>query len=167
MPPDPQTAPFNLTIDDPVWDDLLDQPAATVQQIWQQLRLVEPRLDAQRVEIILTDNDLVQQLNQAHRGKDAPTNILSFPYPPEQLIGVPVELLAEYPTGELYVASGVMVAEAAAAAKPLAHHFAHLILHGLLHLLGHDHETEAEAAVMEAIEIQLLAQLGIPNPYNG
>jgi ssRNA-specific RNase YbeY (16S rRNA maturation enzyme) len=68
MPPDPQTAPFNLTIDDPVWDDLLDQPAATVQQIWQQLRLVEPRLDAQRVEIILTDNDLVQQLNQSHRG---------------------------------------------------------------------------------------------------
>ena len=99
-----------------------------------------------------------QALNDNFRGKDKPTNILSFPAG---------ELAAaELPLGDLALCWPVACHEATEQHKPLHHHLAHLTVHGLLHLLGHDHEQDTEAARMEGLEIAILADLGIANPYH-
>ena len=99
-----------------------------------------------------------QALNDNFRGKDKPTNILSFPA--GQLAA------AELPLGDLALCWPVACQEATEQHKPLHHHLAHLTVHGLLHLLGHDHEQDTEAARMEGLEIAILADLGIANPYH-
>lgn len=112
--------------------------------------------------IALSSNAAVRRLNAAYRGKDAPTNVLSFPAP-EPASGVAVN---EPPAlGDVVIALETLRDEAAAAGIPPAHHFQHLLLHGVLHLMGYDHETDDEAARMEALETVLLARLDIPDPY--
>lgn len=105
--------------------------------------------------ILLTDDPAIRRLNRDFRGKDAPTNVLSFPAPanPEGYLG------------DIAMAHGVTVREAEAAGKRLSDHAVHLAVHGVLHLLGYDHETEAEAAIMEPLETAILAELGIADPY--
>ncbi len=98
-----------------------------------------------------------RELNANWRGKDYATNVLSFP--------ADVQIEDERWLGDLVLCAPVIAREAAEQGKPLRHHYAHLCLHGLLHLLGHDHQTDAEAEAMEAIEIKLLAGLGIADPY--
>ncbi len=97
-------------------------------------------------------------LNHQYRGKDKPTNVLSFPsdLPPD----IPVQQL-----GDLVICAPVVVAEAQEQGKPLDAHWAHLVVHGTLHLLGYDHEEDAEAEAMEALETQILLGLGFANPY--
>ena len=107
------------------------------------------------VVVLLTGDDAILDLNARFRGKDAPTNVLSFPAPES----------AAPALGDIALASGVMTREAQAQTKPLEAHVAHLALHGFLHLLGYDHENEAEAAMMEALETKLLADMGYPDPY--
>ncbi len=113
--------------------------------------------------IALSSDAAVRRLNAAYRGKDAPTNVLSFPAPapPQDLAGdgLPREL------GDIILAVETLHAEAAAAGIPPAHHFQHLLIHGVLHLIGYDHQTDAEAEAMEALETTLLARLGIADPY--
>jgi probable rRNA maturation factor len=98
------------------------------------------------------------ELNRQYRGRDYATNVLSFPaeLPP----GLNLPLL-----GDLAICAPVVTREAAEQGKPAAHHWAHLTIHGVLHLLGHDHIVEAEAEKMEALETRILAGLGIPDPY--
>lgn len=102
----------------------------------------------------------MRALNKRHRGLDRPTNVLSFPIgaaaPGE---GVPAML------GDVVLASGVVAREAAEQDKAVAAHLSHLVVHGVLHLLGYDHETDPEAERMEALEVQTLAALGLPDPY--
>jgi len=107
------------------------------------------------VTILLTDDDSVADLNQRFRGKAGPTNVLSFPAPtnPEDHLG------------DIALAYGVCAREAVEQGKPLALHLQHLVAHGVLHLLGYDHLTEAEAEEMETLERRLLAGLGVPDPY--
>ena len=107
------------------------------------------------VVILLTDDDTVRNLNDRFRGKDRPTNVLSFPAPEN----------ARPHLGDIVLAHGVCAAEARAQGKPFADHLSHLVIHGILHLMGHDHEADDEAEAMEAQERTLLAALGIPDPY--
>ena len=103
-----------------------------------------------------------QELNCAYRGKDYPTNVLSFPYdaPPIPLEDDETEYL-----GDLVICLPVMEREAAEQSKTATQHWAHLLIHGLLHLQGYDHITDDEAEEMEALETQILASLGFPDPY--
>jgi len=108
--------------------------------------------------IRLVDMDEGQSLNHTYRGKDYATNVLSFPadLPPE--LDLPL-------LGDLVVCVPVVAREAAEQHKPLNAHWAHMVIHGCLHLLGYDHIDDAEADEMEALERELLAQLGIADPY--
>ena len=115
-------------------------------------RLGAPRAGAPVV--MFTDDATMQALNGRFRGKDAPTNVLSFPAPQSE--GYPGDVALGYET---------CAREAQAAGKSLVHHAAHLALHGVLHLNGLDHQEEADAEAMEALEIAALAELGIADPY--
>ncbi len=110
------------------------------------------------VVVLLTDDETVRDLNARFRGKDRATNVLSFPAPP-----MPGQV--ENPLGDIVLAWGVCAAEAQAQGKSLESHLTHLVVHGVLHLLGRDHEVEAEAEAMEGEERAILARLGISDPY--
>jgi probable rRNA maturation factor len=105
--------------------------------------------------VLLADDEALRRLNREFRGKDKPTNVLSFP----------AAANPEGHLGDIAIAHGVAAAEAKAGAKSLADHAAHLTVHGVLHLLGHDHEREDEADAMERLETKILARLGIADPY--
>jgi len=134
-----------------------DLPDVTQFQRWLQAAIL-PFQDEAEVTIRIVDEQESQQLNLQYRGKDKATNVLSFPFqcPP----GIELPLL-----GDLVICAGVVSAEAAEQNKPLAAHWAHMVVHGCLHLLGFDHINDADAEQMEAEEIQILQQLGISNPY--
>ena len=107
------------------------------------------------VVVLLTDNAAVRDLNARFRDKDKPTNVLSFPAP---------ESAAPH-LGDILLAYGVCADEAVAQKKTLADHLSHLVVHGVLHLLGRDHEDDAEAEEMEAEEREILAGIGVADPY--
>ncbi|MXQ11879.1 rRNA maturation RNase YbeY [Microvirga makkahensis] len=109
--------------------------------------------------VMLTDDAHIRELNRTWRGKDKPTNVLSFPAPEQPGAAGPRHL------GDIALAYETLVRESEEESKELAHHFAHLIVHGVLHLLGYDHEVEEEAEIMEALEVKALASLGIADPY--
>ncbi len=115
------------------------------------------------VSLVLADNDTVRGLNRTYRGKDQATNVLSFAArendAPENPGGEP-ELL-----GDIVIAYEMTAEEARKEHKTLADHLSHLVVHGMLHLLGLDHQTDREASVMEDFEIKALEALGIANPY--
>lgn len=110
------------------------------------------------VVVRLVDSEESQVLNRDYRGMDKPTNVLSFPF--EVPEGVPIDHL-----GDLVVCVDVVEREAQEQQKTLADHFAHLVIHGVLHLMGYDHIEDAEAEEMEALEIELLQRIQVANPY--
>jgi len=106
------------------------------------------------ISVVLADNDFVQNLNKQYRGKNKPTNVLSFEN--------------EWPlAGDIVIAYGVTRDEVKAQKKTFAAHLAHLLTHGALHLQGYDHLTDRQAKKMESLEIKLMAKLGYKNPYEG
>jgi probable rRNA maturation factor len=113
------------------------------------------------VSLLFAGNAAVKTLNRTWRGKDKPTNVLSFPAPDAR----PVPRGEPRPIGDIVLAYGVVAREAREQRKTLADHTIHLLVHGALHLLDYDHETDREAEQMERREIRLLARLGIGNPY--
>ncbi len=104
------------------------------------------------VSIVLTDDAALRTLNRDWRKIDKPTNVLSFPGKAPLL-------------GDIVIAYETLAREAAAEGKPFAHHLAHLAVHGFLHLLGYDHETDSDADAMEALERDILSRLRVPDPY--
>jgi probable rRNA maturation factor len=119
------------------------------------------------LSVRLTSDDQVHALNAQWRGKDKPTNVLSFPMAEEEELEAAAKAGPELMLGDIILARGICVAEAADKGVPLESHAAHLMVHGTLHLLGYDHMDEGSAADMEAREVRALARIGISDPYEG
>jgi probable rRNA maturation factor len=113
--------------------------------------------------VMLTDDSGIRTLNNNWRGIDKPTNVLSFPALPPTGGGGPDD--APRMLGDIAIAYQTTRAEADDEQKPFDHHLSHLAVHGFLHLIGYDHEKDDDAEAMEALETEILAQLGIPDPY--
>ena len=112
------------------------------------------------ISIALGDDALLHRLNRAYRDQDKPTNVLAFPATDD-----PGGQVTPVPLGDVVVSFDTAAAEAAAAGKSLSDHVSHLVVHGVLHLLGYDHESEEEAAAMEGLETTLLDRLGVADPH--
>src|SRR5580692_2342832 len=115
--------------------------------------------------VMLTDDTGIRTLNSNWRGIDKPTNVLSFPALPPTGAGGPDD--APRMLGDIAIAYETTRREADDEQKPFDHHLSHLAVHGFLHLIGYDHETDNDAEAMETLEAEILAQLGIPDPYAG
>lgn len=126
------------------------------------LRHIDTKSDCE-IGIACVDNDESHKLNLEYRGKDKPTNVLSFPSDlPDEM----AEILDSFPIGDLVICIPVVLREAQEQNKIPLTHFTHMLVHGTLHLMGYDHETSDEDAdEMEALEIEILAKLGFENPY--
>jgi len=122
---------------------------------------VEGAPDAAEVSVLLTDDTAIRDLNRNWRGKDRPTNVLSFPAP------VPPGAAGPRHLGDIVLSFDTIRREAEDEGKTLRDHVLHLVVHGTLHLLGYDHEDETQAEVMENLEIQALARLDVRDPYEG
>ncbi|MDB5420198.1 MAG: hypothetical protein JWR59_145 [Brevundimonas sp.] len=146
---------IEVEIEADAWTDALPDAEAVVERA----ALAAQGGVAGDLVILLTDNEAVQVLNGRFRGKDKPTNVLSFPGGDMPMPGAPVHL------GDIVLAFCVCRDEAEAQGKSLANHLTHLVIHGVLHVLGRDHEDEVEAEAMEAEERVLLASLGVADPY--
>jgi probable rRNA maturation factor len=149
------SALIDISIESPRWADF---PAAE-QTVRGAIRaaLVEAEADGAEVSVVLADDARIRALNWSWLGKDKATNVLSFPSPGGPG-GEPRFL------GDIVLAFETIEREADTEGKPLAHHVAHLAVHGALHLLGYDHERDSEAEIMECRERFILAQLGIADP---
>ena len=144
---------IDVIVDDAGWDEA-EPAAAALAEIAAAAVLAHERSSERDVAVLLTGDARVAALNGAFRGKDAPTNVLSFPA---------AQGAAEL--GDIALALGVCAREAAEQGKTLGHHLQHLTAHGVLHLLGYDHESDVEAEAMEAKERAILAGLGVADPY--
>lgn len=160
-------AQIALSIDCPGWAAALPEAAALAREAIEAALEGAPVGPLAEVSVVLTDDAAQRALNREWRGKDAPTNVLSFPAlePAELAAGAAADPNRPALLGDVVLALETMQREAEAAGKTLADHAAHLLVHGVLHLLGYDHETEADAALMEPVETRILARLGVADPY--
>jgi probable rRNA maturation factor len=145
---------IDIEVEDAAWTSALSEAEALVRQA-AEAALASEGADGEGVTLLLADDAAVRELNARFRDKDAATNVLSFPAPPNP----------ERHLGDVALAFGVCAREADEQGKPLAHHLQHLVVHGVLHLLGYDHMSEDEAEAMEGLERVVLAGLGVPDPY--
>ena len=127
---------------------------------WAQLTL-EPYCDRAELTIRLVEKEEIQELNHIYRQKNTPTNVLAFP------ASYPKDIALDYPLlGDIIICAEVLREESTLSKTPLTAHWAHIVIHGILHLLGYDHIEDEAATEMQSIEIQLLATLNIDNPYH-
>ena len=137
--PDWADAGVTVIVQDQAWRRMIRDPERVVRRA--------AAIAGCEATFVLADDTTVQRLNARHRGRNKPTNVLTFE------------------SGEIALASGVVAREAAREGKRPADHLAHLVVHGALHLQGHDHERAGEAIRMEMAEARLLARIGVPNPW--
>lgn len=145
---------IDIEVEDSAWTGALAE-AEALTLVAAEATLASEGAVGEGVSLLLTDDKSLRDLNRRFRGQDKPTNVLSFPAPqnPERFLG------------DVALAFGVCAREAQEQGKPLAHHLQHLVAHGVLHLLGYDHETDVQADEMEGLERAVLAGLGVPDPY--
>ena len=155
----------SVIVEHDAWRDVIAEPLPLLRRAAAAAVAEERRARRSRstrtpqVAVALIDDRAMQKLNKTYRGKDKPTNVLSFPSDAPQVAGAPALL------GDIAIAYETLAREAAAEKKPFLHHLAHLAAHGYLHLLGYDHQTDSEAEAMEALERETLAAMRIPDPY--
>lgn len=149
---------MQLEVDVQYASNLPDLPDEDTLRCWVAAALADERREAE-LTIRIVDEEESRILNRDYRGKDKPTNVLSFPFE------APPGLDAWPLLGDLVICAPVVAREAVEQGKPLMAHWAHMVVHGVLHLLGYDHEEDEDAEIMEALEIQRLEGLGIANPY--
>jgi probable rRNA maturation factor len=142
---------------EPDAETVIDRAIATAAEI------VNADLGEAELAVMLTDDAGIRTLNSNWRGIDKPTNVLSFPALPPTGAGGPDD--APRMLGDIAIAYETTRREADDEQKPFDHHLSHLAVHGFLHLIGYDHETDNDAEAMETLEAEILAQLGIPDPY--
>ena len=146
---------IDVIVESAQWGALPDAEVVARDAIAQALAVLAGRADAE-LAVLLTDDAAIRRLNAIWRGLDKPTNVLSFS-------------AAEAPDsphlGDIAIAFETTAREAREEGKPLADHLAHLAVHGFLHLVGYDHESDAEAETMEQLERDILARLNVPDPY--
>jgi len=175
---DSETHSIEVTVEAPGWRAVVTEPELFCTNVVEAVlrELAAPPSDTSAVSgnprpligravelgIVLTDDARIRELNARWRGFDKPTNVLSFP---SDLDPASLPVGAPWLLGDVVVALETVGREAAEAGRSLSAHLTHLLVHGVLHLLGYDHEIEAEAVRMEALEIELLARLNITNPY--
>ncbi|MCC6949207.1 MAG: rRNA maturation RNase YbeY [Bradyrhizobiaceae bacterium] len=147
---------IDFSVESPRWDNVTGAQKTIRAAIEAALESESARETG--VSVVLTDDARMRALNRAWRGKDAPTNVLSFPAAED-----PHE--AARFLGDIVLAIETIEREAADECKPLSQHLAHLAVHGTLHLLGFDHERDEDADTMERREREILAALGVPDPY--
>jgi probable rRNA maturation factor len=147
---------IDVEIEDAAWSNAVPDVDARVQAAAQAAIDIPARGDPERIAtVLLTDDAAVADLNGRVRGKATATNVLSFP-----------AAHSAYPhLGDVALAYGVCAREAQAQGKSLADHLSHLVVHGVLHLLGYDHDAEADAEVMEQMECEILRRFGVADPY--
>lgn len=150
----------DLLIEADGWSALPEAEALSGRAVTAALRAAGSRARG-GVSLLFTDDARMRALNRQWRGHDKPTNVLSFPAAAPQAAETAPFL------GDVALAYETVAREAADEGKTLAQHVTHLVVHGTLHLLGHDHEVDAEAEAMEALERAALAELGLPDPYRG
>jgi probable rRNA maturation factor len=147
---------IHIEVEDEAWTAAVPQAGRVVDQAaGAALKAGGAGLEATEVTVLLADDAAIADLNDRFRDRQGPTNVLSFPAPES----------AQPHLGDIALAYGVCAAEAQAQGKPLADHLSHLVAHGVLHLLGWDHQTDDEAEAMERLEREILAGLDIPDPY--
>jgi probable rRNA maturation factor len=151
----PADLPIDIVVESPLWKAQRGAKTVLRRAVAAAAAAVPERTG--ELAVVLTDDTAIRTLNRTWRGKDEPTNVLSFPAqsPP----GAPRLL------GDIVIAYETTAREALGEGKPFRHHLAHLAVHGYLHLAGYDHEADAEAEAMERLEIAVLARLKVPNPY--
>lgn len=149
---------IDVEIEDEAWAEALPGCEAIVLKAAKATLQILPPTgeDLGGIVVLLTDDETVRDLNARFRGKDSATNVLSFP----------AHDSAHDHLGDIALAFGVCAREADEQGKALAAHLQHLVAHGVLHLVGYDHEEDAEAEVMEDLERKILATLGLPDPYD-
>jgi probable rRNA maturation factor len=146
---------IDVEIEDAAWTATLPDAEALVRETAEATLSLRTSGREIGLTVLLANDAVVRDLNARFRAKDYATNVLSFPAPPNP----------EAHLGDIALAYGVCAREAGEQGKPLAHHLQHLVAHGVLHLLGYDHETDLEAQAMEGLEREILALLGVPDPY--
>lgn len=158
-------AVIDLTVSDPGWRAACPDIERLVDGAARAALAIGAAAATAELGVMLCDDRMIQSLNREYRGLDKPTNVLAFALdadaPPAPETGAPLML------GDVVVARETVIAEAAAAGRPVAHHLSHMVVHGVLHLLGEDHQEDAEARRMEALETRALATLGVPDPHLG
>ena len=161
-------APFALPITEVLvvaecWQSEPNSEAVIQRAVAAAAEIVKSELGEAELAVMLTDDSGIRTLNNNWRGIDKPTNVLSFPaLPPTGAVG-PDD--APRMLGDIAIAYETTRKEADDEQKPFDHHLSHLAVHGFLHLIGYDHEKDDDAETMEGLETEILAQLGIPDPY--
>lgn len=117
------------------------------------------------VSVRIVDEKEGRELNKQYRNKDGATNVLSFPADSESMLTLPADVPCVL--GDIVICGPIVESEANEQKKKIESHWAHLLVHGTLHLLGHDHEEDADAEEMEAIETRILGKRGVADPYSG
>lgn len=162
---------LEITIEDGRWETVGIEALASG-AITEVLTRFELDPDACEIALLACDDDRIAELNSEFRGKPVATNVLSWPaedLAAEEPGGTPelpeADFTGEIPLGDIAIAYDTCATEAEAAGKSLADHLRHLVVHGMLHLLGYDHIRDQDATVMEDLEVEILGKMGIDDPY--